>query len=183
MTGLVERLRHTYENWGIGSKGPAILTEAADEIERLRAENASLRAGIKRLSDEEELCAETTGDDPFSLVYLAAKLAAAEARENELVGMLKDADESRVAQIHRAMSAEEENASLREQVEKAREALEPFAKVGKLIDGPFGPALFADDDGAFQSGCGWTEDGEKKTLTWGDFRRARDARRAAGRTE
>jgi len=76
-----------------------------------------------------------------------------------------------------------ENASLREQVEKAREALEPFAKVGKLIDGPFGPALFADDDGAFQSGCGWTEDGEKKTLTWGDFRRARDARRAAGRTE
>src|SRR5690606_21802007 len=44
----------------------------------------SLRAGIKRLSDEEELCAETTGDDPFSLVYLAAKIAAAEARAAEL---------------------------------------------------------------------------------------------------
>lgn len=46
--------------------------EAADEIERLRA-------GIKRLSEEEELCAETTGDDPFSMVYLAAKLAAVES--------------------------------------------------------------------------------------------------------
>lgn len=46
--------------------------KAADEI-------AGYRAGIKRLSDEEELCAETTGDDPFSLVYLAAKLAQAEA--------------------------------------------------------------------------------------------------------
>ena len=33
-----------------------------------------LRSGVKRLSDEEELCAETTGDDPFSMVYLAAKL-------------------------------------------------------------------------------------------------------------
>lgn len=46
---------------------------------RMAREIDRLRTGIKRLSDEEELCAETTGDDPFSLVYLAAKLAKAEA--------------------------------------------------------------------------------------------------------
>jgi hypothetical protein len=62
-----------------------------------------------------------------------------------------------------------------ESVELLRKALEPFAKVGKLIDGPFGPALFAEDAMAFQSGCAWTEDGERHTLTWGDFRRAREA--------
>ncbi|RWX78249.1 hypothetical protein EPK99_06330 [Neorhizobium lilium] len=56
--------------------------EAADEIEMLRA-------GIKRLSDEEELCAETTGDDPFSMVYLSAKLAAVEA---ELAKANRDMD-------------------------------------------------------------------------------------------
>lgn len=39
------------------------------------AELSILKAGIKRLSDEEELCAETTGDDPFSMVYLAAKIS------------------------------------------------------------------------------------------------------------
>lgn len=53
------------------------IRSAADEIERLRT-------GIKRLSDEEELCAETTGDDPCSLVYLAAKLAKAEAENEQL---------------------------------------------------------------------------------------------------
>jgi hypothetical protein len=50
-------------------------TRALDEAE---TELNHLCAGIKRLSDEEELCAETTGDDPFSMIYLAAKLAAAE---------------------------------------------------------------------------------------------------------
>ena len=64
--------------------------------------------------------------------------------------------------------------ALEAELAKAREALEPFAKVGKLLDGPFGPALFNNDDDAFQSGCAWTEDGEKKTLTWGQFRRASD---------
>jgi hypothetical protein len=59
-------------------------TKAADEIRMLRA-------GIKRMSDEEELCAETTGDDPFSLVYLAAKLAAAEARAEAAEALLKEA--------------------------------------------------------------------------------------------
>lgn len=46
----------------------------------LREENERLKAGIKRLSDEEEYCAEVTGEDPFQLVYLSAKLASTEAR-------------------------------------------------------------------------------------------------------
>jgi hypothetical protein len=58
-------------------------------------------------------------------------------------------------------------------LEEARGALEVFAKVGSLIEGPFGPALFVGHDHAFKSGCSWTENGEKKTLTWGQFRRAR----------
>lgn len=49
-----------------------------EKARKLAEENSELRAGIKRLSDEEELRAETTGDDPFSMVYLAAKLAAVE---------------------------------------------------------------------------------------------------------
>ena len=64
---------------------------------------------------------------------------------------------------------------LRSSNEAMRKALEPFAVVGKLIDGPFGPVLFADDAGAFQSGCAWTVNGETRTLTWGDFRQARSA--------
>lgn len=63
-----------------------------DLIAAKDAELARLRTGIKRLSDEEELCTETTGDDPFSLVYLAAKLAAAEdvIRRNEVLFESKD---------------------------------------------------------------------------------------------
>lgn len=47
-------------------------------IESLQLENDTLKAGIKRLSDEEELLAETTDGDMMSLVSLAAKLAEAE---------------------------------------------------------------------------------------------------------
>ncbi len=64
--------------------------------------------------------------------------------------------------------------------DKLREALKPFGKVGAVIDGPFGPALFAENDMAFQSGCAWSENGERKTLTWGDFRRARTALASTG---
>ena len=66
-------------------------------------------------------------------------------------------------------------ASIAEENERLRGALKPFAVVGKLIDGPFGPALFVENDRAFSGGCAWTENGEKKTLTWGDFRAARQA--------
>lgn len=59
-----------------------------------------------------------------------------------------------------------------QQYEQMEAALKPFATVGKIIDGPFGPALFAEDNMAFSSGCAWSENGESKTLTWGNFRRA-----------
>lgn len=63
-------------------------------------------------------------------------------------------------------------AALEAQLAEAVAALEPFARVGRIIDGPFGPALFAKDDQAFKNGCAWRENGEDKFLTWGDFRRA-----------
>jgi len=44
---LVERLRDTYENWGLGSKGPGILTEAADAIERLQQELETARESLE----------------------------------------------------------------------------------------------------------------------------------------
>jgi hypothetical protein len=61
------------------------------------------------------------------------------------------------------------------EIKRLREALKPFAKAGQVIDSPFGPALFREDDMAFQSGCAWSENGERRTITWGDFRRARAA--------
>lgn len=76
------------------------------------------------------------------------------------------------AHVTRIDALERENAEL-------RAALEPFATAGRIIDGPFGPALFAEDDMAFQSGCAWSENGERRTITWGDFRRARASLRDA----
>lgn len=51
----------------------------AGDLSALVHETTILKAGIKRLSDEEELLAETTDGDEFTLVSIAAKLAAAEA--------------------------------------------------------------------------------------------------------
>lgn len=62
-------------------------------------------------------------------------------------------------------------------IQVAREALDVFSKVGRLIDGPFGPGRVP-DDGVFQSGCAWREGDQKRTLTWGDFRRAAEVSRA-----
>ena len=51
---------------------------------KAEAEVERLRAGIKRLSDEEELLAETTDGEEFTLVSIAAKLAQAEAENAHL---------------------------------------------------------------------------------------------------
>lgn len=67
-----------------------------------------------------------------------------------------------------------------DRIEALETALKPFATVGRIIDGPFGPALFAEDEMAFKSGCAWTENGETKTLTWGDFRSALSALQSDG---
>lgn len=76
---------------GLKSGRPYQFPSPTDLPEAL-AEIATLRAGIKRLSDEEELCAETTRDDPFSMVYLSAKLSAAEKeiRRHEVLFESKD---------------------------------------------------------------------------------------------
>lgn len=51
------------------------------------------------------------------------------------------------------------------------EALRPFATLGKMLDGPFAPALFRDEDSAGIGGA-WSEDGERRFVTFGDLRRA-----------
>lgn len=50
-------------------------------------------------------------------------------------------------------------------------ALEPFATMGRMLDGPFAPALFQDDD-PIGVGAAWKENGETRTITFGDLRRA-----------
>lgn len=81
---------------------PGFVPSAADRhygriIAAYQARVSELEAGIKRLSDEEELCDETTGDDPFSIVRLAAKLAAAEEARAEQWRLRRDAEASRDA--------------------------------------------------------------------------------------
>lgn len=66
---------------------------------------------------------------------------------------------------------------------EAREALIPFSTVGRIINGPYKPLGDLPDDGVFQSGAAWTVNGEKRTLTWGDFRRADRARTALQQQE
>lgn len=55
-----------------------------------RAENTTLKAGIKRLSDEQELLSETTDGDIISVVKLAARLSEAEADNAALTSRVKE---------------------------------------------------------------------------------------------
>lgn len=91
-----------------------------EKARKLAEENAELRAGIKRLSDEEELQAETTGGDAFDLVALAAKLARTEADRADQWRLRREAEGSRDA----ARAAAD---SLRMERDQLRKALEPFA--------------------------------------------------------
>lgn len=67
----------------IAAVNPEAISELLSTLESLQRENEELTSGIKRLSDEEELLAETTGD-MVSVVKLAAKLALSETHVNEL---------------------------------------------------------------------------------------------------
>jgi hypothetical protein len=100
--------------------GEACVT-AANEIQMLRA-------GIKRLSYEEELCSETTGDDPFSMVYLAAKLASAEKERAEEWRQRRDAEGSRDAASAAADSLRIE----RDQLSTALRAVAFYRRNSKL---------------------------------------------------
>lgn len=53
-----------------------------------RSENEALKAGIKRLSDEQELLSETADVDLISVVKLSARLSEAEAANAELTAQL-----------------------------------------------------------------------------------------------
>lgn len=80
MAGKVRMLmRSDLDHEGVVCGARDRIMSLSKEKADLTTEIERLRSGIKRLSDEEELCAEATGNDPFSMVYLAAKLAKAEA--------------------------------------------------------------------------------------------------------
>lgn len=80
----------------------------------------------------------------------------------------------------RAEAAEAQVATLQAKLEKAAEALEPFAQGGAAVTHAFGEALFPDNSMAFPTGCTWSEDGQQCVITWADFRRARSTLREAG---
>jgi hypothetical protein len=58
-----------------------------------------------------------------------------------------------------------------DRIEALEKALEPFARMGWLLDGPFDTALFRDDQ-AVGLGGAWRENGETRTITFGDLRLA-----------
>ena len=106
---------------------------------------------------------------------LATLEAAAEQEKiaqslNKPDGKPDDADLATIAYFSGAADARDTIKALRAQIAKIEAAAEPFATVGRMIGGPFGPALFPDDEMAFRKGCTWSEDGEKHILTWGYFR-------------
>lgn len=83
MTDLVERLRHRANDKRPMPKPYNLLLDAAEHIEQLES-------GIRRLSDEEELLSETTGE-VATMVSLAAKLATAESTLSRLERELAEA--------------------------------------------------------------------------------------------
>jgi hypothetical protein len=123
--------------------------EAAATLRALAAERDALRARAEKAEEWNRQMVEKVADGGTLDGYreLGMKVAAAESR------------------------AEAAEAKL----ERAREALEPFAGVADAIDGMFGRTLFRDGEAAFNEGCSWSIDGETKFLTWGQFRRARAA--------
>lgn len=100
--------------------------------------------------------------NPAAILSLLSDL---EARDAEIESL------RHMAEVSNAMFLQGQ-----ERLDAMQEALKPFATVARLIDGPFGPDAPTPDAGTFQSGCAWTDlSGAKRTLTWGDFRRARQA--------
>lgn len=92
----------------------------------------------------------------------------------EVGGGVKNPETVLVFHIPRAVLEELFDAARAEERARAAEVVRPFVQMGRLIDGPFGPrgGGGTPDDGAFRSGGAWSENGEKRTVTWGDFRRA-----------
>lgn len=77
--------------WQAAAKlGSEVNRNLANRVNALQADNATLKAGIKRLSDEQELLAETGDDDMISVVKLAARLSEAEADNAALTARVKE---------------------------------------------------------------------------------------------
>jgi hypothetical protein len=143
---------------------PTAWDDVRKYVEGLETENKEFRAGIKRLSDEEELCGETMPDeDAFNLVRMAARLSAAEARNQKIMSSLNnvvmlgeaghyvndaifDALQSRA---HRAEAAEARISELEKRLADAERVIEPFAGVAVSEDATselIGQPFKADDD-------------------------------------
>jgi hypothetical protein len=65
-------------------------------------------------------------------------------------------------------------ATLTRRVAELEAALEPFAKMGRMLVGTFALALFRDDQ-PISLGDAWKENGETRTITFGDLRTAAKA--------
>ncbi|MBY2986435.1 hypothetical protein [Rhizobium leguminosarum] len=154
---IVDRGPDGEEGWFWGDRG-FDTEDQAKAAAQSDYEQCILSALTKGEAEECQTCFGTGKEGRHSICRDCDELAAARERQRSLT--LKEAER------------------LRSRIAELEAALEPFAKAGQVIDGPFGPALFAEDDMAFQSGCAWSENGERKTITWGDFRRARAAIRA-----
>lgn len=124
-------------------------TRALDEAE---TELRRLRTGIKRLSDEEEMCAETSGDDPFSMIYLAAKLAAAEKLS---------ADQER---LRERAEAELERLQRWRPISEADNSIAYVHIVGDMRIGNSYPIWARDADGRVYEAL-WSDNG-KKAYWW-----------------
>lgn len=176
MTDIVERLREGMVRRPVnavtdaGVMDPnataALMSEAAQAIEELRRERDRCHARLEidhyfKIGDNDDSDLERVdiplgerADFPDAVTVRDATI---KLLEEQVAAAVDDYNDSQAA------------------VTRLREALRPFSVVGAIVDGPFGPALFVDDEMGFKSGCAWTENGETKTLTWGDFRRARTA--------
>jgi len=64
MTDIKTRLLDDYENWSLGSKGPAILSEAAATISSLEARIEELEGALKDFMDITEPAAKAARVDP-----------------------------------------------------------------------------------------------------------------------
>lgn len=89
----------------------------------------------------------------------------------DLPGAMKSYADDRWTLIERFSEAKSQVQALQSALDEALEVLKVFRTVARFIDSNWynGPK---DDRSTFRSGLAWVENGIKKTLTIGDFRRA-----------
>jgi hypothetical protein len=84
-----------------------VTEDLRSRLENAEKERDELRAGIKRLSDEEELCGETMPEEEaFDLVRLAAKLSASEQSFRSIEAESNQMRELCTMQRNRAQASE-----------------------------------------------------------------------------